>query len=135
MLTVARRQPLVIVTGSEDYNREQCEAYAQAYQADGFDAVTYLEVPGMAHTYPDANTFGQVLDHLDTRLDPTRAEQVRRDAATRQLAQALAERDSHPARARATLLRLARSAINTPAGRSAARRLALDAHAQAVGRE
>ncbi len=59
---------LVILTGSEDENRDQCRLYFELYRAQKFEHAVYLEVPGMGHTYPDATWFGKGLDALDAPL-------------------------------------------------------------------
>ncbi|MEM8875189.1 MAG: PHB depolymerase family esterase [Planctomycetota bacterium] len=119
MKKLAAMQPLVIVTGSGDGNREQCHTYAQAYEADGFTAVTYIEVQGMGHTYPPAETFDKALGHLDERDGPDEATLKRHDLADRRLDDALADLEDKPLVGKRKLRGLARSMPDTPAGRRA----------------
>ncbi len=115
----ARRQPLVIVTGTQDGNREQCQAYAKAYEKAGFDAVTYIEVPGMAHTLPPAQVFDDALALLDQRPEPTPAELKRRAIGQKHLDAALAQHAQDPAAGLKALRRVALRYDDTPAGRQA----------------
>lgn len=64
ILDRARAHPLVILTGSDDFNREECRLTAAAYEEDGFTAVHYVEVEGMGHEMPPAAEFGRGLDLL-----------------------------------------------------------------------
>lgn len=68
-----QRLRLVILTGDEDYNRDQCRLFAQLYSARGFQHAQYVEVEGMGHVYPTAEWFGQGLDLLDAPLFAARA--------------------------------------------------------------
>jgi dienelactone hydrolase len=47
-----RESRLVLVTGERDFNRAQTRAYWRALAADGFERVTYVEVPGASHYQP-----------------------------------------------------------------------------------
>ena len=40
---------LVLLTGERDFNRLQTEVVAQRYRDEGFEHVTYLEIPGAGH--------------------------------------------------------------------------------------
>ena len=60
----------VLLTGSDDYNRDSTEDTYDAYVADDFAHATYLEVPGMGHTHPDGEWFGKGIDALDEPLTP-----------------------------------------------------------------
>jgi predicted esterase len=64
MLDRAKRQPLVIMTGSGDFNREECRATAAAYEQDGFTALHLLDIDGMGHEMPSVEDFGRGLDLL-----------------------------------------------------------------------
>jgi poly(3-hydroxybutyrate) depolymerase len=57
MLTQAKKRNHVLLTGEKDGNRTQTQVYAQSYQRDGFEHVTYLEAPGLGHEMPDAQWF------------------------------------------------------------------------------
>lgn len=64
VLERAREQPLVILTGTGDFNREECRLGAEAYEKDGFTRVHFLEIEGMGHEMPSAEDFGRGLDLL-----------------------------------------------------------------------
>jgi predicted esterase len=64
LLARAMRQPLVIMTGSADFNREECQLSAAAYEREGFRAVRLLDVDGMGHEMPSADDFARALDAL-----------------------------------------------------------------------
>lgn len=64
VLERARRQPLVIMTGSGDFNRDECRATAAAYERDGFTALHLLDIDGMGHEMPSPEDFGRGLDLL-----------------------------------------------------------------------
>ena len=55
----------VLLTGDTDANREQTRAYFEAMEKDGFKHVTYLQVPGMGHSLPDAEWFEKGIVALD----------------------------------------------------------------------
>jgi hypothetical protein len=60
----------VLLTGSDDFNRESTERTYDAYVADKFAHATYLEVPGMGHTHPDGEWFAKGIEALDEPLAP-----------------------------------------------------------------
>jgi hypothetical protein len=62
----AKRQPLVILTGSGDFNREECRLTAAAYERDGFTDLHLLDIEGMGHEMPSAENFAAGLDLLLT---------------------------------------------------------------------
>jgi predicted esterase len=64
LLERARRQPLVIMTGSGDFNREECRLTAEAYERDGFTDLHLLDIEGMGHEMPTAENFSRGLDLL-----------------------------------------------------------------------
>ncbi|MEQ1855876.1 MAG: hypothetical protein ABL963_05350 [Longimicrobiales bacterium] len=64
LLDRARRQPFVILTGSGDFNREECRLSAVAYALDGFTDLHLVDVSGMGHEMPSAENFGRGLDLL-----------------------------------------------------------------------
>lgn len=58
----------VLLTGETDYNKAQTLVVHRAMVADRFAHVSYLEVPKMAHTIPDAPWFAKGLALLDEPL-------------------------------------------------------------------
>lgn len=57
---------LVLLTGEEDFNRLQTSVLAQRYRAEGFEHVTYIEIPGAGHyDWPARKWFSQGLAGLD----------------------------------------------------------------------
>lgn len=71
----ATKNRFVFLTGSKDFNRKQTQAVAQSYQKDGFRHVSYLEVPGMAHSAPNAEWFEKGIVALDAPLRQAAAQQ------------------------------------------------------------
>ena len=67
LLERAKRQPLVIMTGSGDFNREECMLTAEAYERDGFTDLHLLDIDGMGHEMPTAENFALGLDLLVRR--------------------------------------------------------------------
>jgi hypothetical protein len=66
---MARKQSKhVFLTGDNDGNREQTEIYYKAFKRDGFEHITYLQVPGMGHQSPDAGWFEKGLVALDETI-------------------------------------------------------------------
>jgi predicted esterase len=55
----------VLLTGDTDMNRAESHAYFGAMTRDGFEHVSYMQVPGMGHTTPDAEWFEKAIDALD----------------------------------------------------------------------
>ena len=64
VLERAKRQPLVIMTGSGDFNREECRLTAAAYEHDGFTDLHFFDIDGMGHEMPSAEDFSRGLDLL-----------------------------------------------------------------------
>lgn len=64
LLRRAKRQPFVIMTGTGDFNREECRLTAEAYEREGFTALHYIEVDGMGHQMPSPGDFARGLDLL-----------------------------------------------------------------------
>lgn len=64
LLDRAKHQPMVILTGSGDFNREECRLTYEAYVREGFAGVHYLEIDGMAHEMPSAEAFGRGINLL-----------------------------------------------------------------------
>jgi hypothetical protein len=58
----------VLLTGTKDFNRESTQLVFDAYTADKFAHLTYLEVPDMGHQPPPAEWFDKGLDALDAPL-------------------------------------------------------------------
>jgi len=64
VLVRAKRQPMVVMTGDGDFNREECRLTAAAYQRDGFTDLHLLDIDGMGHEMPTAQSFARGLDLL-----------------------------------------------------------------------
>jgi len=64
MLRRARRQPFVIMTGSGDFNREECRLTAAAYEREGFEHLHFIDIDGMGHEMPSPENFARGLDLL-----------------------------------------------------------------------
>ncbi len=63
---VKRASPIVQIAGELDFNRAQTRAVAEEMRRDGFEHVTYLEVPGAEHTLAvDPAYFDRALALLD----------------------------------------------------------------------
>ncbi len=96
---MAATQRWVLLTGSEDFNMPEMRMHFEhGFERDGFAHAHYLEVPGLAHAFPDADWFERAVVLLDAplneeagdgpRLDPQQhreedAAQRRLDAAER----------------------------------------------------
>jgi hypothetical protein len=82
----------VFLTGDNDGNRDQTQLYYNGFKRDGFEHVTYFQVPGMGHQAPDAEWFEKGLAALDEPVTaaapgaptgaPTGAGAVKRTPAT-----------------------------------------------------
>ncbi len=85
---MVKHQRWVLLAGETDFNMPQMRAhFEQGFQKDGFEHAHYLEVPGMGHTYPDAEWFEKALVLLDEPLkaqDPANLEPA--DERTQRLA-------------------------------------------------
>ena len=70
LMRLARtRNRYVLLTGEHDGNRASTRAiYEQGYVKEKFEHVTYIEVPGMGHTWPDADNFDRCIEILDEPL-------------------------------------------------------------------
>jgi len=55
----------VFLTGDNDGNRDQTQLYYNGFKRDGFEHITYFQVPGMGHQAPDAAWFEKGLAALD----------------------------------------------------------------------
>jgi hypothetical protein len=55
----------VFLTGDNDGNRDQTQLYYNGFKRDGFEHITYFQVPGMGHQAPDAEWFEKGLTALD----------------------------------------------------------------------
>jgi predicted esterase len=60
----ARTHPFVIMTGSGDFNREECRLTARAYEENGFTDMHFIDVHGMGHEMPSPGDFAKGLDFL-----------------------------------------------------------------------
>jgi hypothetical protein len=58
----------VLLTGSEDFNHPSTRAAYEEFVKDGWAHVTYLEVPGMGHSFPDGDWFEKGIVALDKPL-------------------------------------------------------------------
>ncbi len=57
---------LVLLTGERDFNRLQTEVVAERYRDEGFEHVTYIEIPGAGHyDWPSGRWLSQALAALD----------------------------------------------------------------------
>ena len=65
MRLAEQRNRYVLLTGETDGNRLQTQGVYNLYRRDGFQHVTYLEVPHMGHTYPPLVWFDKGLTALD----------------------------------------------------------------------
>ncbi len=121
---IAKRQPLVIVTGEKDFNREQCEVYAEAYRAEGYEVVEYVELEGVGHELPGTEAMDDILALLEKRPPATpRTARKEADAAERLAAVRELLGDDDPGndrRAESLLEDAARRYAGTPAGNRAA---------------
>ena len=62
-----QRSRHVLLTGEQDMNRPQTKAnFEKGFKADGFEHVSYLEVPAMGHRLPSAEWFEKAIDSLDS---------------------------------------------------------------------
>jgi hypothetical protein len=69
LLKLAKKQSKhVFLTGDTDGNREQTHCYYDCFKRDGFEHITYLQVPGMGHQAPDAEWFEKGIAALDEPL-------------------------------------------------------------------
>lgn len=65
-----REQRWVLLTGDEDFNMPEMRSHFEhGFERDGFEHAHYLEVPGMAHSYPDADWFERAIVLLDAPLN------------------------------------------------------------------
>lgn len=72
IFAMARKQSKhVFLTGDDDPNREQTDLYYKGFKRDGFDHITYLQVPGMPHRAPDPEWFEKGMAALDEKLPAT----------------------------------------------------------------
>jgi hypothetical protein len=67
-----QRSRHVMLNGADDMNRAASQAIAKQMKADGFQHVTYIEVPGVGHALPDTPWLDQAIDQLDQTLATTR---------------------------------------------------------------
>lgn len=64
----ARQDRFVMLTGSEDFNREEMRAVYDFYLKENFRYVTYLDVPGMGHDKSPVDWFEKGIIALDEPL-------------------------------------------------------------------
>ncbi len=60
----------VLLTGEKDPNREQTKIYADEFKKDGFQYVTFIDVPGMGHQPPDPQWFEKALNAIEEKPAP-----------------------------------------------------------------
>jgi Esterase PHB depolymerase len=58
----------VFLTGDTDPNRDQTRVYYNAFKRDGFEHITYFQVPGMGHAPPPQDWFAKGIDALDAEV-------------------------------------------------------------------
>jgi len=82
-------QRWVLLAGEKDFNMPQMRAhFEQGFERDRFEHAHYLEVPGMAHAYPDADWFEKAVVLLDKPIAEQAAEnRTPADERTQRLAQ------------------------------------------------
>ncbi|MCE9555439.1 MAG: hypothetical protein K8T91_18985 [Planctomycetes bacterium] len=68
MKQASRQNRYVFLTGEKDFNRDHTRLIFNQYKSDGFQNVTYLEVPGMEHSAPNAEWFEKGIVALDAPL-------------------------------------------------------------------
>jgi predicted esterase len=61
----------VLLTGSEDMNRDNTQSVYEGYKKVGFKYVTYIEVPNMGHTVPNMEWFEKGIELLDKTAPTT----------------------------------------------------------------
>ncbi len=61
----------VLLTGSEDMNRDNTQSVYEGYKKLGFKNATYIEVPNMGHTVPNLEWFEKGIELLDQRRPAT----------------------------------------------------------------
>lgn len=95
-----------IITGETDMNRSQCKENFAAYKKDGFEHVSYFEVPGMGHSMPPSDWLDRALDTLDNptsavaakdtpaQLRPTDNDKIEKAKGALKAAQELAAKDA-----------------------------------------
>ena len=64
-LVASRR--LVLLTGRLDFNRGEMRRAARRYREAGMTQVNLLDLPHLAHEFPNADVLGQALELLDPR--------------------------------------------------------------------
>ncbi len=133
LLDMKKNQRWVLVTGEKDFNMPEMRAhFEQGFKQDGFEHAHYLEVPGMAHTYPSAEWFEKAIVLLDQPIvdaAQAKANQPPADEQTQRLAQrrlevALRTLDKDRDRGVRALQRLVEELPNTDAAEQARAKLA-----------
>lgn len=59
----------VFLTGKKDFNRRETKLAFKDYQSAGIKNIKLIDVPGLAHRYPDAKDFREALEYL-TGVNP-----------------------------------------------------------------
>jgi predicted esterase len=86
MFDRARANRFVLITGSNDFNRDPTQAtFEQGFKKEKFQNVEYIEVPGLGHTIPEVDVIERAIQFLDARpAAPTGSNRAGRpSAATR----------------------------------------------------
>lgn len=68
MRMARNRGRYVLMTGDDDFNREQTKAYYDALYEKELKEVLYLQVTGGGHDVPSAAWFAQAIEFLDTNI-------------------------------------------------------------------
>lgn len=73
----AKKRRYVLLTGDNDMNLANTKAVLDGYQKDKFEHVSYMQVPGMGHTSPDAEWFEKAIGFLEERDETSRGKTSR----------------------------------------------------------
>lgn len=93
---VTTRSRHVLLTGDTDMNRQPTHDTYEAFKADGFKYVTYLQVPEMGHGIPDAEWFEKGIAALDEPLGKIAPELDREEYKEPSLAKGTVEKAGPP---------------------------------------
>jgi poly(3-hydroxybutyrate) depolymerase len=105
----AKKNKHVFLTGDTDGNRVQTQVYYEGFKHDGFEHITYIQVPGMGHGAPDPEWFEKGLKALDEPLPaPGAAKPPAAQRATTRPAPPAATQNADPAAIAKQLLATAR---------------------------
>ncbi|MEK7483797.1 MAG: hypothetical protein AABZ60_05650, partial [Planctomycetota bacterium] len=65
LLTLAKKNRFVLLTGSQDFNQAQTKLVYDAYLQDEFSQTLYIEIPEMEHTLPSLEWVEKAILFLD----------------------------------------------------------------------